>query len=352
MQHRCKQSFTIFLLATLALWGCTPDEKRVLPDVSGIDAPLEIVCFEQALFQLDTTDFAKGLAELAAAQPEFAELFSQHLIGAGSLAAMTPEQVEYLRGFVASPIYRSVYDTTQLRYPQLDDVKADLQQALRYFRYYFPDLQAPRRLTTFNAAFNYAGIIYGENELGVGLEMFLGPDFDYTRYDPGAPIFSNYLTRTYTKEHLVAALVRVLIDDLFAESPPGNRLLDEMVMRGKKLYILDQLLPTAPDTVKFRVTADQWTWLQENERNLWAHLLTENLLYSTRYADYRKLVEPSPSGAPALPEESPGESANYVGFLIVKAFMQQQPDLPLSELLLYNDTQKLLELSKYKPKRE
>jgi hypothetical protein len=349
MQRHCKQSLTILGLFLLGLTACTPD-KRPLPDVSGVEAPLQVQRFEQDLFQLDTTNFAAALATLPEKYPVFAELFCTRILEAGSLANLTEPQLDFLRGFVTSPVYRAVYDTTQLVYPNLDAITADLQQALRYFRYYFPDVQAPEHLVTFNSAFNYSSIIFGENELAVSLDMFLGNDFDYQRYSPGAPIFSNYLVRTYNKDHLVASVVRVLIDDLVGPAP-GDRLLDEMIHNGKKLYLLDQLLPTAADTVKFRVTPLQWTWLQENERNLWSHLLTEDLLYNSRYQDFRKLIEPSPSGAPTLPEESPGEAANYVGFRIVTQFMQRHPELPLGELLLYDKAQDILDQSRYKPAR-
>jgi hypothetical protein len=351
MQQICKQSLTILSLLSLFLSACGSDE-RPLPDVSGIEAPLQVQRFEQDLFQLDTNNFAPALAELAVKYPVFAELFSVNLLEAGSLSQLSPEQLEYFRGYVCSPVYRAVYDTTQLVFPDLSKIKDDLQQALRYFRFHFPEAAAPERLTTFTSAFNYSSIIYGDNELGVGLDMFLGSaNFDYQRYSPGATIFSNYLTRTYNKDHLVASLMRVVLDDLMGPAP-GDRLLDEMIHRGKQLYLLDQLLPTTQDTVKFRVSKEQWNWLQENERDLWSHLLSEDLLYSTRYQDYRKLIEPSPSGAPALPEASPGEAANYLGFRIVQQFLQQSPNLRVGDLLYYKDAQEILEKSRYKPPRK
>lgn len=351
MQQFCKQSLTILTLISLFVSACGSDE-RPLPDVSDIEAPLEVKRFEQDFFQLDTNNFAPALAELTEKYPVFAELFSARLLEAGSLRQLSPEQLDYLRGYASSPVYRAVYDTTQMVFSDLTSVEKELQQALKYFRFHFPDAAAPEKLTTFTSAFNYSSIIYGDNELGVGLDMFLdNKEFDYQRYSPGATIFSSYLTRTYNKDHLVASLIRVVLDDLMG-SASGDRLLDEMIHRGKQLYLLDQLLPTTPDTVKFRVSAEQWTWLQGNERNLWSHLLTEDLLYSSRYQDYRKLIEPSPSGAPQLPEESPGEAANFLGFRIIQQFIQRSPELRIGDLLYYKDAQEILEISRYKPPRK
>lgn len=348
MKNYCVQILSIFIFFT-SFFSCSSDSKAI-PDVSHIDAPLEIRRFEQTFFQMDTLAFEQALEQLAQNYPEFSQLFTANILEAGVIGQMNEEQTAYLRGFASSPVYRAVYDTTQMVYPSTDAIQEELQQALRFYRHYFPNHQAPTELITFNAAFNYAAIIYGDNKLAVGLDMFLGPDFDYPRYNPGAAIFSQYLVRTYTKEHLVASLVKVIINDIVGQQR-GNRLLDMLVQEGKKLYILDQLMPTAADTVKFNVKASQWTWLQENESNLWAYLLTEDLLYNSNFQEIRKLVDPSPSGAPLLPEESPGQAANYIGYKMVKAYMKRHPNVSMEDLLLEQDAQKIMERSKYKPAR-
>jgi len=343
------QILTIFSLIIFLFTACSPD-KRPIPDVSDIIVPLKIDRFEQALFQMDTTNFSLALDKLNESYPEFTEIFTNNIFEIGSVDSMNNEQITYLRGFVTSPVYRSVYDTTQLLYPDLEEIEKELHRSLQFFKYYFPSLPVPTKLTTFVAAFNYSAIIYGENELAASLDMFLGPNFNYQQYNPGSTIFSNYLVRAYTPEHLTASLMAVLVDDIVGQQK-GSRLIDIIIHEGKKLYILDQLMPTTADTVKFKVSEPQWNWLQENEENLWSYLLTEDLLYNNNRQDIRKLVDPSPSGAPALPKESPGQAANYIGFNIIKAFMRQQKDLPLSELLLYIDAQEIMDLSRYKPAR-
>ncbi len=349
MQKYCITSLTVFSLILLVFSSCTSD-KRSIPDVSDIEAPLKIQRFEQALYQMDTVDFKSALDKLNEAYPDFTEIFTNNIFGAGSVGEMNEAQIAYLRGFVTSPVYRSVYDTTQLLYPTMENVQKELQQGLQFFRYYFPNLPAPTKLTTFVGAFNYSAIIYGDNELAVSLDMFLGPDFHYQQYNPGSTIFSNYLTRAYTPAHLTSSLMTVLIDDIVGPQK-GDRLLDIIIHEGKKLYILDQLMPMTSDTVKFKVSESQWNWLQKNEENLWSYLLTEDLLYNNHRQDIRKLVDPSPSGAPVLPPESPGQAANYIGFNIVKAFMRKKKDLSLSELLQYADAQEIMDISKYKPAR-
>jgi len=51
-----------------------------------------------------------------------------------------------------------------------------------------------------------------------------------------------------------------------------------------------------------------------------------------------------------MPTEAPGRTANYIGWQIVKKFMQKKPKLTMLDLIAHNDAQKLLEESKYKPR--
>lgn len=336
-------------MLTIFLGACSAD-RDTPPDVSHLNASLAVERFERDLFGLDTNQVATELANLAQVYPDFLDIFTANVLDIGAVDDPTPAQLDFLRGMIQFPALRRLYDTVQVVYPDLEEVRAELEQALRYYQYYFPDQPVPQRLVTYISEYTYAAFVYGDNDLAVGLDMFLGADYPYQRFNPGNAYFSNYLTRTYNRDHLPAKVMRILVDDLL---PPGRgeRLLDMMAHNGKRLYLLDKLMPELADTVLFEVTPEQMTWLEENELNLWSYLLTEDLLYSSEYQDIRKLVEPSPSGQPILPVESPGGAANYIGWRIIDAFMERHPELPLRELLLYTDAQEILDDSRYKPAR-
>ncbi|MCB0635647.1 MAG: hypothetical protein KDC54_03465 [Lewinella sp.] len=344
------RSLTFTSLLLLALASCS-EPREAAPDVSHLDASLEIHRFEQDLFGLDTNNLAAGLQALRTEYPEFLDIFTTNVLEIGPIDDPSQAQLDFLRGMIEFPALRKLQDTIQIVYPNLSDIQAELEQALRYYQYYFPDQPAPQRLVTYLSEYTYAAFLYGQNDLAVGLDMFLGADYPYQRFNPGNAYFSNYLIRTYNRDHLTAKVVRVLVEDLL---PPtrGDRLLDMMIENGKRLYFMEKLLPEMADTVLFEVTPEQMTWLRDNELNMWSYFLSEDLLYSSQYQDIRKLVEPSPSGQPILPPESPGGAANYIGLRIVAAFMERHPELPLSELLLYNDTQQILDDSRYKPRRQ
>ena len=150
------------------------------------------------------------------------------------------------------------------------------------------------------------------------------------------------------KEHLVAKSIETLATDLVGD-PEKLQLLDIMINNGKVLFLMDQILPYAPDSIKLGYTAAQTQWCQDNELQIWSHLVGEELLYSTRMRDVRKLVDHSPN-APGMPAEAPGRVANWIGWQIVKAYMKRNPEVTFEQLLSLKDGQQILDLSKYKPR--
>ena len=143
--------------------------------------------------------------------------------------------------------------------------------------------------------------------------------------------------------------LEVWIDDL-AGPPPGERLLDIMIHNGKKLYVLEQLMPTAEDSVIMDYSSEKLKWIQDNEKNVWYHFSTRDMLYETSMGKIRKYIGPSPN-SPGMPAESPGNSASWLGWQIVKAYMRKHPQTSLKELLALQDAQKIMDESGYRQPR-
>jgi hypothetical protein len=348
----CKKTDLCAALALIALLalaaGCQPETRRDLPDVSHIEVEAPIQRFEQDLFRLDTSDMEASLARLQEAYPELSRIFFSEILGADDPYFAPQGPAAFIRGFIEYPAVRQLYDTVQIVYADMADIQAEFEQAFRYFKYYFPEERSPS-VATFLSEYSVGAFVYGDNDLAVGLDFFLGEDYPYQQYNPTNPNFSAYLTRTFNRSHLVSKALQPLLEDL-AGRPAGNRLLDLMIYNGKKLYVLDYLLPLAPDSVKLEMTPAQVKWLKENEREMWAFFIKEELLYSSETKKIRKYVEYSPH-SPNMPTEAPGRTANWLGWQIVKAYMQRFPETSFTELFALSDAQAILDASNYKPRR-
>ena len=336
------------ILSLLFSLGCSREEKRKVPDVSTIPVDIEIRRFDQSLFQLDTNQMESSLQQLQQQYPVFSDIFLNQLLGANDerIAPQGPEA--YVKGFIQHPPLRELYDNTQAAYPDMSEFETAFEQAFQFYKYYFPEAPIPS-ITTFISEYSVAAFIYGNNDLATGLDYFLGSSHPYRQFDPQNPAFSEYMTRTYNPEHLVSKTLQPLIDDLIPPSS-NNRLLDFMIHNGKKLYILDHILPYTPDSIKLEITTDQVDWLKANEGMIWSYLIKEKLLYNSEWVTIRKLVDYSPN-SPGMPEEAPGRTANWIGWQIIKAYIKQHPEVDMEDLLQITDAQMILDGAKYKPRR-
>jgi hypothetical protein len=327
----------------VCIFSCQQPEIKRGPDVSGIEVPLVLHRFEQDVFAVDTNRLPEEMARLQTLYPELFPLFTQTLIRDVSNPTETPEQA--IRAFLRAPLAKAVYDTVQVVYGNLSDLEPPIKSILQHYRFYFPTKPVPQ-VATLVTEFAVDAFTYGDSLCGLGLDMFLGPDYPY--YNP--EVYPEYLRRQFTKTFIPVRLARVMAQNR-NDAPSGKRLLDIMVHNGKTLYIAACLSPETPDSLLMGYTRTQWEGCTANEPQVWARLLDLNLLYETDYAKFRKLVEPSPN-APMLFTEAPGEIGNWMGLQIVRAYMLRHPDTSLDQLLAMQDAQQLLEASRYKPKRQ
>ena len=342
--------FKIILFSGLAflMLSCAGDAEEPIPDVSDIVADFELRRFEQDLFSMDTTNLKNDLETLVKKYPDFGEIYFNNILQLGSINQDMDRKAAFLQQFLNNYAVRKLIDTTNLLFQDFSPIKSEFQEAFRFFKYYFPERPTPD-VTTFISEFGVGVFIYKDQSLAVGLDFFLGADFPYGSIDPINPNFSSYITRTFNRDHLVAKTLAVLVEDLVGQ-PKQRRLIDMMVNNGKKLYLMDHLMPYTPDSIKMEVTGPQMEWLEDNELEMWAFFLKDDLIYDSEWSKIAKYVDLSPS-SPGMPPEAPGRTANWMGWQIVKAYMQGHPNKKMQELLQEKDAQVILNASRYRPKR-
>jgi hypothetical protein len=335
----------ILTIAATFFSHCASDDERRVPDVSDIKLELKISRFDQDLFALDTANLEAGMQQLAQKYPDMLPLFASEIIHDQTNPRETPAQA--IGGFLRAPEVRHLYDTVQQVYGDLRWLERDLTQMFKFYKHYFPEKPVPEVIAMVSE-FATDAFSVGDDLYGIGLDMFLGENFPaYFVIENTSPL---YVRRQLNKDYISIRLAKAIAQNL-AGPPPGERLLDQMLHNGKMLYIVDCLLPAVPDSMKMGYTREQMEGSVANEQAVWARILEQNLLYSTDAKKLKKLVSPSPN-APVVFQEAPGEIGNWIGWQIVKAYMKRHPDTSMQELLNLSDSQKFLEQSKYKPRRE
>lgn len=342
---------TIRLCLLLLLAGCKGREEG--PDVSGIPVTLEVRRFERDFFRLDPENPDSGYMALAARYPGFSTLFLEHILGIppGDSSGMKSRA---LRQFLSD--YRPVYEASEKTFADMAPEEGEIRKGLQRVKHHFPGYEAPTRLITFIGPLDaYAegrtggyGDIITPDGLGVGLQLHLGADSEIYTNEQGQLLYPRYISRRFEPSTIPVNCMKNLVDDLFSGLASDRTLLDFMVDKGKRMYLLDLFLPGIADTLKTGYTKAQLEGAEENEGLIWNFFLTNDLLYETEGSRIRSYLSDGPK-TPELGDGSPGHIALFTGRQIVRAYMRRNTGVT-PDSLLRTDAKTILAGSAYKPK--
>jgi len=328
--------FTIIVL----LAACRGDKRH--PDVSGIKVDVAVERFEQDFYRIDSNNVAAGLAQVRNAFPDFYGFYLGNIVGINPADTSGQAVVRYMLRD-----YGPVNAALQKKYPDLDWLRKELGTGFRYVKHYYPDYALPR-LITFVGPLDAPGTLLTARYLGVGLHQFAGKDFPIYQDEVVRQLYPEYISRRFDKEYMTAACLRAVAEDLYPDQSVGRPLLEQMVEKGKQWYLLDHLMPDAPDSVKTGYTGAQLGWAKENEGNIWAYILKNENLFSIEPTVIQTYVGEAPF-TQGFPEGSPGNIGPWIGWQIIRRYAERNNQLTLRQVL-ETPSRRIYEESRYKPK--
>lgn len=326
-----------FLLTVLS--GCKNDPLDV--DVSGIDTKVNFGRLDRELFALNPSS---GQTETEGLHQKYGDFFEVYTNGILRLGQPESEGFPYaVAQFITNENMRTLHDDVQSEFGELEHIQSELTDAFKYFKYHFPDSLIPNVVFIISALNN--NIVTNQNSLGIGLDMFLGADY------PVYPMagFPQYIFQNMKPDQVVPQAMKGWLQSMFEDAAERNSLLDHMVFEGKLLYALDATLRKTNDSTKIGFSPYAMQWCTEYEPRIWAHLVDEELLYTTDYMTINKWINQAPFVA-GIPKDSPGRLGQWVGWQIVRNYMNENPNMTLEQLMLNQNSQDILARSKYKPK--
>ncbi|MBX5438215.1 MAG: hypothetical protein IRZ29_01595 [Thermoflavifilum sp.] len=333
------------LCIAFACTGCVRQHHRPLPDVSNISVPpVKIYRFDQALTALDTTHLQQAVARLYQAYPTFMPVYFAQIMNYGPYSDTNHLLFDELRAMLGSKDIRGLQDTINQHFADLHWLENQLREGFRYLKYYFPSYRIPR-VVSFYSGLNNFGAVTVDTVLGIGLDMFLGPQYPF--YLQVSDPYPEYMLHQFAPEYIVPDCFKVIEQQMFPPRQEGT-LLDMMIQAGKQLYFLDAVLPKAPDSVKIGFSQKQLDWCKQNERMIWQYFIQNNLLYVRDMQQILHYIGPGPS-TQGMPKEAPGNIGSWVGWQIVRKYMDDHPEVSLPQLMQMQDAQQLLTEARYRP---
>ncbi|MGH1338831.1 MAG: hypothetical protein ACRBFS_22135 [Aureispira sp.] len=304
-----------FLSGLFSSCESTIVEKQYLPNTEGVTANIDLVRFDQAFFNLDTTQLATSLGKLQERYPAFTTGYLQSFLN----ASLNPRGLQRIQGFLRHPDTRYTYDTIQQVFDSLPEVQQQIQELATHYSYYFPEQPPLTKAYTYLSDYHGDRLAILESGLlGLPLDMALGAG--YTPY-----VFlklPNYDQRTCTREHLVSKAADATAQNLMMlyGSSGGTHLLDLMLYNGKVFYLADILLPSTADSLKFGFSSHQMDYMKKGELKLYEYLSNEELMYESETKRINKFITKGPF-KPHL--DLPGNSGSWLGFKMVQSYMAE-----------------------------
>ena len=333
--------FRLILLSTLfpVLFACNHNRLKV--DISGIEKNVEIVRFDEELFDLPQKDTLSELLELRNKNPEFFDLFTYKVIRIGGIDE--PQFSDLMHQFLNDTMILGVKQMVNETFSDFKPISKQINKAFKYYQYHFPEKEIPTIYTCISG-FNQS-VFTAENIIGISLDKYLGRDCSYY---PQLSTTPQYKIMNMYKNKIVSDVAYAWGMTEFNETNKATNLLGNMIHQGKLMYFADALLPEMNDSLKIGYTGKQLEWCKNNEAQMWLTLVEKKMLYSSKRMDIIRYINDAPY-TNGFPLESPGRTGIWIGWQIVRQYMKKHPEVTLPQLMQNSDYQGILNASGYFP---
>lgn len=313
-----------FVLSLLVLSLLSCDSK------SAVEKEIEAIPMDISILRFDK--------EFAAATPEDLPRLKR------DYKIFFPEQFHdsIWIGRMEDTLQRQLSDAVAKEFPSEEKIEDQLVPLFQHIDHYFPEFVAPTVVTVTSDVDYQNKAIVADSLLVLGLDTYLGSDHEF--YEGIKRYVAKNLKPSQIGPDVATSYARQLI------SPPKKRdFLAQMIYYGKELYLKDLWLPEVSDAEKIGYSEEEMQWAKENEVDMWRYFIENEVLFSTDPKLAARFINPAPFSKFYLEidNESPGMTGRFIGWQIVRAFMNNN-DVTASQLMII-PSDEIYNKSKYKP---
>ena len=297
--------------------------------------PQEIVVkkYNEALFSIDTADFAEGLKSI---KDDYMVFLGGDLDNADAVA--------YLKAFAVDTFCIRLNDLVEKRFSDDRALKKEIKSVYQRMNYYYPGIMIPETYFYVSGVdYEIPAVMIQPDAVLISLDYYLGNEdgiYDYI----GMP---RYRSLRCQPSYITRDLAQAFYDNMYARRAAKKDVLSEMINVGKQLYFIEAMNPTLPDSVLFGYSSQQAQWAQQYEADVWAAIVGNNMLYANDMMAFRNFFGDAPF-TQAFSRESAPRLGEYIGLQIIRSYMTHN-DVTLQELMKNNDLQQIFQDSQYKP---
>ena len=318
------QKFLVFIVSCILLISCDKNSEKEA-EIEKIPVDFEVIRFDQK--------FAEATAaSLPQLKNQYPFLF--------------PEQ--YPDSLWENKLTDSIQmelDTAVAKvFPEFSEETDEFHSLFQHVSYYFPNFRSPDVITVTSEVDYKNKVIYTGQYLFVSLDTYLGEDH------PFYVGIQDYLKKNFSRDQIIPDAANAIAEN-YLPQPDSRQFISQVVYYGKLLYLKDLFIPFKTDAEKIGYTEEELDWVQKNEAQIWRYFIEKELIYDTDTNLYVRFLFPAPFSKfyLALDSESPSRTGQYIGWNIVRSYMNKN-DVSV-EKMLNTSAEEIFDKAKYKPKK-
>ena len=329
----------LLIICVLSLGSCHEGRTYWPKDVA--PQQVEIVRFDNALLNVHEATVAQDIRVLYEEFPEFMPIWVEDILGIPAEDTAFLEQ--QLPLFLNDTLYgfKQTNAREQEVFADISDIQSSLDKAFTRIHYLYPEADIPS-LYLFISGFN-ASIYFHDELMGIGADMYLGSDYEYYNR-----VVYEYQKQTMRKECIPVDVVSAYLFHTLPYTSQKSRLLDQMMYRGKIMYLTAQIFDDLAPYEVMGWTKEQWNWCVHNEQAIWHLVMDKRDLFKNESLVLTSYLNDGPFTA-EVSQESPGRLGIWLGWRIAESYMEHNEQVTLQDLMAEPDAQLILENSYYKP---
>ena len=230
--------------------------------------------------------------------------------------------------FYNSEYISKIEEEKQKLYSGLRSHEERLNKAFRYIDYHFSDSLLPQNIFYINKLFSQ--VTCEQSNIAVGLENYTSPKSDVISSIPNSKLYQwqrDRMNIDFLERDILLNWIQV---QLFEEL--DGKLAEHIIQAGKILYILNAAFPKVEEAYVLRYNSKQYEWAINNENSVWNYLVGQQLLFKTDIRIRTNFLNEGPTTV-GLSDDSPDRIGQFLGYRIVKGYMNKNKTLPLLELI-------------------
>lgn len=233
-----------------------------------------------------------------------------------------------LNRFYSNPYIRLLEEKIQTKQKWRAESSEVLLDGFKRMNYFLPRWKTPKTVYFINSRFA-ASAYCTDRSIAIGEERYLGPA-DKLIQDLPSNQFYGWIKDAMKPNYVCSDAFLVWISSHGIEETSENYA-SEMIRWGKMLFLTHICLPELPEADVVRYSKKDFEWAVASEKSFWEYLVDEEILFKTDEESRMNFLHEGPFTT-GLPQESPDRMGRFMGYMIVKQYMENN-DVSPKELM-------------------